>query len=125
MAIKGSTTAKTNTKTSVVIMARCGSSLWQDCSALTHGMDITIILSGSKVMVSIHGVTEHVTELGWGTKFSAKKIWARQNCHIRLRGNFGAQVLLAENFVSQFCHMFGGPCMLTMACLALLLRDAT
>ena len=75
-------------------------------------------------MVSIHGVTKHVKN--WGTKPSAREIWARQNCHIRLRGNFGAQILLAENFV-QFCSpifflMFGGPCMLTMACYP---RDAT
>ena len=55
-------------------------------------------------MVSIHRVTEHVKKLGnkIETKFSARKIWALQNCHNRLRGNFGAQNLLAENFV-QFC----------------------
>ena len=41
-------------------------------------------------MVSIHGVTEHV------------KIWARQNCHIHLRGNIGAQILLAENLFPNF-----------------------
>ena len=52
----------------------------------------------------------------WGTKFSARKIWTRQNCHIRLRVNFGAQILQADYLVPQFFHMFGGPCMLTMAC---------
>ena len=39
-----------------------------------------------------------------------------QNCHISLRGNFEVQILLAEHFVPQFFHMFGDPCMLTMAC---------
>ena len=37
-------------------------------------------------MESIHGVTEHVKNLG-------NKI--EQYCHIRLGGNFGARILLA------------------------------
>ena len=59
-------------------------------------------------MVSIH-VQPHLVEknrgTGWGTKFSARKIWARQNCHIRLRGlNFGSQILLSKNFEN--CRIF-------------------
>ena len=37
---------------------------------------------------------------------SPEKI-GEQICHIRLRGDFGAQILLAENFVPKFYHMFG------------------
>ena len=39
-----------------------------------------------------------------------------QNCHIRLRGNFGAQILLAENFV-QFCSPIFFTCSVARVCL--------
>ena len=67
---------------------------------MSQVMDMkTIIVSGSKVMVK-HSRSQQTCE-----KFGEQK------CH-----NFGAQILLAENFVLQFFHLFGGPCMLTMSC---------